>query len=679
MAWIYTIGVLTSTGATETSPDSISSGIAIVQASDSTRGYVNGSLAWLQNVEVRLTNSVVLIDPDLQVEFRTGAFINPSNAGTNGGLILGQRSTQILTGNTNFGSLPNAGLFITRKDKPNDPSARIIYKNTVRIDYPTVSTSTFVLNKAEINGLDLYASSLSTANFFRLFFANALISSIKDIRVFDSSTGETGIFPNGLNVFLFSGTYDNLYREKNDFGTEFGVINTVNLNKPFFYGLSPTPLIGYIRSSTFNLINPSFLNNSWDGTANFNSFQITVDSKFNLIYTYTNKFREGLNNLQGVSARFTRARASVIGSPTWVVSNSIVTATSDINGTYSIVNLIDTYREGVSLTDLERFIWTLKARKYDKKTPGETVFLNRVLYQSSTNMSLGYNEEVQMLQVNHLTLTEIQANALIGISFSPIGVNGGVVALTANTTISELWQYYRSWICKTANFNNEDTWNYDGNNLNIGAWTIIGLQFLSNGNITTTSANANASFNNIQVTGNVNQNTPTNITNINVSTLAYNTNTDITVTFTNCILGTVTNAGTGIVTIVNINSTIADYSDAQINFLDSTLLFAGISELKLYPTAIDRDNNTNLAITINSSPFNFKFGSIINGVTMSGTVYMRSLIGSAIQLQDKTLVFGSNTIDLTDNALLQSLSSNIKTVNNNVIKSSKFKTATEIF
>jgi hypothetical protein len=72
---------------------------------------------------------------------------------------------------------------------------------------------------------------------------------------------------------------------------------------------------------------------------------------------------------------------------------------------------------------------------------------------------------------------------------------------------------------------NPDTWSYDGTNLNIGAWTLLGAEFLT-GEITKTTATASSAMSGLTVNDNVTQATPTNLSNVTITgSLTYNTNT----------------------------------------------------------------------------------------------------------------------------------------------------------
>jgi hypothetical protein len=164
---------------------------------------------------------------------------------------------------------------------------------------------------------------------------------------------------------------------------------------------------------------------------------------------------------------------------------------------------------------------------------------------------------------------------------------------------------------------------------------------------------------NLTVNGNVTQATPTNLSNVVITgTLTYNTNSNVTITITNTTINTVVNNGTGIITINRVNSTIANYTDAEINFIDSTIAVIGADTVTFHPTATDRDLNINASGSFTSS-FVFKFGSVVNGSTMSGTLYLRCVAGGIPFDVNKEIVLGDNLVDLGPTAQLASISAKI--------------------
>jgi len=199
------------------------------------------------------------------------------------------------------------------------------------------------------------------------------------------------------------------------------------------------------------------------------------------------------------------------------------------------------------------------------------------------------------------------------------------------------------------------------NTITIKATTLIaGTKFnsiLTSGTVTIVNGGI---FSNIEIIGNVTQATPTNLSNVvTTGTLTYNTNTATSITITNTTIGTVANGGTGIVTITPADSTITTYTDAQINYLDSNITFAGVDSITFYPTSGDANTGTNAGATITTSPYNFKYGSVISGVTMSETLNIRYSIGGKVTIGTLTIALGSNFFVLTDNELLGSINASV--------------------
>lgn len=175
-------------------------------------------------------------------------------------------------------------------------------------------------------------------------------------------------------------------------------------------------------------------------------------------------------------------------------------------------------------------------------------------------------------------------------SYTAVVANTGNFSVNGTRSVVELWCYWRNWISTITYFDNNDTWALDGTVLNTGAWptaittgtvsggtivspsfaisapaivsagltgTVVNAGTLSGvivGNVTNTGTLASGA----NVTGNVSQATPTNMTGVVITgNLTFNTNTPVTVTFTNStVSGTVSNSGTGLVTILLSNSTV---------------------------------------------------------------------------------------------------------------------------
>jgi hypothetical protein len=189
--------------------------------------------------------------------------------------------------------------------------------------------------------------------------------------------------------------------------------------------------------------------------------------------------------------------------------------------------------------------------------------------------------------------------------------------------------------------------------------SVVGLEFLTAGTkFKKVQANgtASAAMSNLTVNGNVTQATPTSLSNVNITgSLTYNTNTTTSVTFTDCNIGVVANSGTGIVTISRAGTTtISTYSDAEINYLDSSLTVTGATTVTAYPTATDRNNDTNSLATW-TGEYKFKYQG-----AWTSTVYLKIDI-DFIAYKDVTLVLGDNIVDMGTIGILSSIQTKLNT------------------
>lgn len=96
--------------------------------------------------------------------------------------------------------------------------------------------------------------------------------------------------------------------------------------------------------------------------------------------------------------------------------------------------------------------------------------------------------------------------------------------------------------------------------------------------------------------------------------------------------------------------------------LDSELLFSGIDSLTIYATQSDALTNNSPGATSTTGIIRYEYGAVLSGVTMSGTVYVRTLFGTTVQVQAVTLVAGTTILDLSTSALLQSVLTNVENV-----------------
>ena len=194
---------------------------------------------------------------------------------------------------------------------------------------------------------------------------------------------------------------------------------------------------------------------------------------------------------------------------------------------------------------------------------------------------------------NNVTLTKANALAKLASSFS-VNTSTNTITVTNNSTLDDVYDAMKAFKCQAVQANLEyptiDTQpvNASGNSIitamnivvNSGVALSVGTKF---NNITASgSFTLNGSIaSGISVTSSLSQATPTNLNGVVIDgNLTYNTNTPITVTFTDCtISGTVSNSGTGLVTISLSNTTIgtvgSNIATRPVTSLNLTGLTAG--------------------------------------------------------------------------------------------------------
>lgn len=457
MAWSYSTGVLTSTGASSATPDLLSAGVAVVQAADAARGYVSGNLGWLSNVFVQNSGSSwIVLDANFTLELKAASAMRPQG----GGFEMRQQSVLIFnlsSARTDADPFTTGSSFVCLR-AANGVSPKILHTSSVRVDFPTVPTGTTpaLIN---IQGLDVVRFGSGNI-FFKSYFGQATtVTAASFIRLFG-----------GVRYQFFNTTHNDSYLESLAFESE-TTLNTVQLNRPTFYLATPVAMSGAMRRCQLSMLNPSFLNNCWNGSIALGddfSGSLAADSSLSINYSFSHLIKFGLTAITA-NIRYIRSRESVQNSPSW---SSPANATIDASASTSSVTLLDTYRLGAQLTAIERFNWTAKVRAYNYKTAGETIFANRVLYQHSVNMSAGYIEEVQVLAVPFLTLSQAAASALTGLALTASGATGGTLAISGTRTPIDCWHFYRQWIATFANFGSSDTWDYDPALLDIAGWAV---------------------------------------------------------------------------------------------------------------------------------------------------------------------------------------------------------------
>ena len=109
--------------------------------------------------------------------------------------------------------------------------------------------------------------------------------------------------------------------------------------------------------------------------------------------------------------------------------------------------------------------------------------------------------------------------------------------------------------------------------------------------------------------------------------------------------GTATMANSVLIRALNLNSEIVFTPDA----------------LTFYPTATDRDAGTNAGLTVTGGVYRFLFGSLVSGVNLSGTIYLRVTVGGLVFFANLPIVPGANVMDLGVQGQLTAISAKLDT------------------
>ena len=195
-----------------------------------------------------------------------------------------------------------------------------------------------------------------------------------------------------------------------------------------------------------------------------------------------------LSNVVQNGVNFKFIDASVSNTPTaiittnggvksWDFRNPITyTGTTNTSGLSAVTPVLQVWHGATNLKNLRFPLSTINPqfRAYALETQVSSLILG-----SDTAQSLS----VAMTAIP-LSITQAQAQALTGISFSPSGTSAGTITVTSNKTVTELWACYRNWISQIANFGSNDTWTFENAILNTGNWNIINSAIIT-GNITT--------------------------------------------------------------------------------------------------------------------------------------------------------------------------------------------------
>jgi hypothetical protein len=180
-----------------------------------------------------------------------------------------------------------------------------------------------------------------------------------------------------------------------------------------------------------------------------------------------------------VSTRVLSTR-TILGSPGVSAGAVVQSSQTRNNGDSAVFRVWRGFRVatvyGLTQNRIDDSALTIQYRKYDRLS----VVVTASGYQGAVSV-LG-----NMPAASNLTLTQAQAAALTGIAFSASGATGGTLTITEPRPPAEIWAAYRVWIAGLANFDSDETWEFGGVALDIGAWSAVIDGVSYTGDMTTT-------------------------------------------------------------------------------------------------------------------------------------------------------------------------------------------------
>ena len=185
------------------------------------------------------------------------------------------------------------------------------------------------------------------------------------------------------------------------------------------------------------------------------------------------------------------------------------------------------------------------------------------------------------IPITQLQVMDVNGNPLYASGVTGVAVNYGTskITLSASRSAKQIWSAIQDSLSLLANLTQTDPFSTSNGVAFYSTYTLEVAGTLTDGNIIGNLELTGALAAGVAITGNISQPTPTNLNGITINgNLTFNTNTPITITLTNCsISGTVSNSGTGLITINLTNSTIGLVGVNVVSRLTTSLTINGLT------------------------------------------------------------------------------------------------------
>ena len=214
--------------------------------------------------------------------------------------------------------------------------------------------------------------------------------------------------------------------------------------------------------------------------------------------------------------------------------------------------------------------WTYKVARYGSKLIEGSFIINRDIGGTVT-INPTYAQDI------YITNTQLSAVSAYS-SFTNTGQIYDYLSFyrttTAGISAGDLNQYISTLDVGSKNIilfdSASEAFNYDGTTFTLRSPSLSGAAITTTGTI---SLSGTSSISNIELTTNVLDQTPNDLTNVRVNgILKYNTELSSTIIYTNTFVDTVVNDGAGNILITRLNSTINNATDPQIQNYSPNIL-----------------------------------------------------------------------------------------------------------
>lgn len=162
------------------------------------------------------------------------------------------------------------------------------------------------------------------------------------------------------------------------------------------------------------------------------------------------------------------------------------------------------------------------------------------------------------IPITQTQVVDLSSTPLYSAGITGVAINHGASTITLSLSRSavQVWSAVQDDLCLLNNLTKADPFTTTNGLSFVSTYTLVVTGTLSAGSVIGNVTLSGVLSSGVSITGTVTQATPTALTGVTITgNLTYNTNTPITVVLTNCtVTGTVSNLGSGLVTITKVNT-----------------------------------------------------------------------------------------------------------------------------